>query len=241
MSSIDGRAVPEEPASSHDLFVNGWNVYRKMVDNDYLGHVGAYAALRRLLLNRRVPFTFLDVACGDSYMSAKALSGTLISDYTGIDISEEALSKAGEIIAGVGCKTCLIWGDFRELVPTWKQPVDVVWIGLSLHHLRTEDKGPFMAQIRRILTPNGVFAIYEDSCFEGESRKDWLHRWDAQQPLWTTYAPEEWKYVCNHVHGSDFPESDNNWESLGRQAGFRTMDKLFESSTQLFSLYSFSP
>ena len=85
MSQTIGRAVPYAPASSQELFVSGWDVYRKMVDNDYLGHRGAYSTLRKLLQDRKnEPFSFLDVACGDACMSAQALSGTLVSDYMGI-------------------------------------------------------------------------------------------------------------------------------------------------------------
>jgi SAM-dependent methyltransferase len=242
MSNSDGRAVPEAPASSQELFVSSWDIYRKMVDNDYLGHQGAYSALRELLLSQRdSPFSFMDIACGDASMSAQALAGTAVSDYTGIDISADALSRARKIFASVDCRARFILGDFRELLPDWYGQVDVVWIGLSLHHLQVEDKVRLMAHVRRIIAPDGMFAIYEDTCFEGENREDWLSRWDAQESSWTAYTPEEWKFVCDHVHGSDYPQSDSQWEQLGREAGFSRIEKLFECRTQLFGFFCFQP
>jgi hypothetical protein len=50
---------------SQELFTRGWQVYRKMVENDYLFHRDAYGHLNRVLVedvNR--PFALLDVHVG---------------------------------------------------------------------------------------------------------------------------------------------------------------------------------
>jgi hypothetical protein len=48
------------------LFQKQWQVYRKVVDNNYLFHREAYDCLHRILVDDAVqPFRFLDLACGD--------------------------------------------------------------------------------------------------------------------------------------------------------------------------------
>jgi hypothetical protein len=64
--------APLGPAAAR-LFTQEWQVYRKMVDNDYLFHAGAYCCLRQLLIEKiNRPFFFLDIACGDAGMRMRA-------------------------------------------------------------------------------------------------------------------------------------------------------------------------
>jgi ubiquinone/menaquinone biosynthesis C-methylase UbiE len=229
------------PGSSQALFVDSWQVYRKMVDNDYLFHQGAYATLRRLLSQRfgRRPFTLLDIACGDASMTVEALRGLAVSHYYGIDLSGQALGIADGNVRTLGCAANLVCGDFASAIPAWEVPVDVAWIGLSLHHLQFDGKLQVMTHIRRIVGAHGALLIYEDTSRDGEDRDAWLRRWDAQQPDWTAYSGAEWDYVNAHVHGSDFPETDTAWRSLGGAAGFGRVEEHYRSPTDLFRLYGF--
>jgi ubiquinone/menaquinone biosynthesis C-methylase UbiE len=226
--------------STQALFIDSWQIYRKMVDNDYLFHAGAYGCLRRVIQAEfGQPFRFLDVACGDAAMSVRALNGTAVFHYVGLDISEQALAIAAQNVKALGCTASLHACDFANALPNWKEPADLVWIGLSLHHLQTEAKLDAMHAIRSIVGDGGRLMIYEDASPDGESRDGWLARWDQQKPNWTAYTEAEWNYVTAHVHSSDFPETDQVWRQLGRDAGFSRADELYQSPTALFRLYSF--
>jgi SAM-dependent methyltransferase len=226
-------------ASTVELFQREWQIYRKMVDNDYLFHRGAYGALRRFLvaLNRR--FAFLDLACGDASVSASILAGTQISSYRGIDFSATALELAEANITPLGIPYALERRDFVEAVSEMTEPVDIAWIGLSLHHLHVPEKGAFLARMRRLIMPSGAFLIYENASPDGETRAEWMSRWDAQEPHWTAYSRDEWDTVTAHVHAADFPETDTIWHSLGRDAGFAHIRELFRAPSDLFRLYCF--
>ena len=240
MSSSERGGVGDVAVPTQELFVEAWQVYRKMVDNDYLFHRGAYGCLRRVLLEEfRKPFRFIDVACGDSSMSVKALEGTLVSQYSGLDISEQALAIAKDNLKALDCAVTFRVGDFAEILQQWEQPAEVVWIGLSLHHLLSPRKLEVMRHVRSIVGETGRLLIYEDTSPDGESRSGWLARWDAQKTLWTAYDEQEWNYVTLHVHSSDFPETDSVWRQLGQQAGFSRVKELFESPSKLFRVYSF--
>jgi hypothetical protein len=85
--------------------------------------------------------------------------------------------------------------DFVQALKDWRDPVQVVWIGLSLHHLGTPGKLNVMLDVRRIVGEQGVFVVYENTSPDGEDRDEWHHRWDLQKPHWTAYTDEEWDAI----------------------------------------------
>ena len=84
--------LPQVQRSS-EIFLFSADVYRKMVDENYLFHREVYAKLHARLSWKR-PFRFLDVACWDATCSGEALAGTQVIEYHGIDIIPEALAIA---------------------------------------------------------------------------------------------------------------------------------------------------
>ena len=117
--------------------------------------------------------------------------------------------------------------DFIEALSDHSTPVDVAWIGLSLHHLHTPEKLTVMHDIRNFLNEGGLLVLYEPTSPEGEERAEWLHRWDGQRPSWTGYTAEEWETMAAHVHAADFPESIAGWHALGTDAGFSSVEEVF--------------
>ena len=223
---------------SQDLFQHEWRTYRTLVDENYLFHREAYACLRQILIEGvRRPFRFLDVACGDATSAVDALTGTAITHYHGIDLSAAALELAGNALTRLDCPVALERADYVEALRHWSAPVDVVWIGLSLHHLRTPEKLEVLRAIRNLLPQDGHLLLYEDASPDGEDRDAWLRRWDAQQPLWTAYAPEEWASITSHVHAADYPEPASRWVSLAAEAGFATAREVFVAPSDLLRLY----
>ncbi len=228
-------------ATTVELFQQDWKLYRKMVDNNFLFHREAYAALHEVLINDAArPFRFLDIACGDASASVGALRGTMIAHYHGIDFSGAALELAGKALTELNCTVKFEQRDFLEALAGVVEQVDVAWIGLSLHHLQGMEKLAFMRTIRNVLAPGGLFLIYENTSPDGEGRENWLRRWDLQKPFWTAYSEDEWNVMAAHVHAADFPETDATWHTLGREAGFASVREVFAAPTDLFRLYGFS-
>jgi SAM-dependent methyltransferase len=227
-----------EEESSQAIFQQEWRVYRIMVDQNYLFHREAYACLHQILAEVPAPYRFLDIACGDATASVAALTGTRIAHYDGIDLSAAALALARDTLTALDCPVTLEQADFVAALRQWSSPVDVAWIGLSLHHLHTPEKLAVMRDIRRILSPGGRFLLYEDASPDGETREAWLRRWDAQGPCWTAYTPEELAIVNGHVHAADFPETDSGWRSLAAAAGFDEVREVFVSPTNLLRFYA---
>lgn len=223
-----------------ELFQTDWQIYRKMVDNNFLFHREAYAALHEALpAAGGRSFSFLDIACGDAGASIGALAGTAIGRYHGIDLSPAALAPASSALPELGCPFTLQEGDFAAVLAARAEPVDYAWIGLSLHHFQAEGKLAVMRDIRRILDGDGALLIFENASPDGEDRAGWLARWDRQEPVWSAYTRAEWLRMRSHVHASDHPETDESWRSLAAAAGFASATELYRTPSDLFRLYAF--
>lgn len=226
-------------SSSAGLFQDMWGIYRKVVDNNYLNHREAYAALRQRLQGQQPGFTFLDVACGDASFSAAALAGLPLGRYIGIDLSSAALHDAAVNIAALPCPAELRHGDFAEWLTACEEPVDVAWIGLSLHHLPFERKLEVMHQLRRLVGKSGTLLIYENTCGRWESRAGWMKRWGRQRTRFSAFNGLEWLLLTTHVQSMDYPETVSGWMELGRRAGFREVREHYRCPSNLFRLFSF--
>jgi ubiquinone/menaquinone biosynthesis C-methylase UbiE len=228
--------------SHQEIFQQQWRIYRTLVDNNYLNHREASAYLRQILLDDAPrPFEFLDLACGDGAEIVGVLQGTPIARYHGVDLSRAALDLAEQHLAALDCPVLLEQRDFVASVTTHPVPADIVWIGQSLHHFQTSDKLRLMRAIRAILREQGMLMVYEPSTPDGESRADWMRRWDAQQTVWTAYSPADWETMSAHVHAADFPETPSQWRELGSAAGFATTQEVFVAPSDLFRMYRFDP
>ena len=224
---------------SQAIFQQEWQIYRTLVDENYLFHREAYECLHQILIDDAVqPFRFLDLACGDATASMAALSGTRISQYHGIDTSQPALDLAKASLIALDCPVSLELDDFVRALRERPEATDVVWIGLSLHHLRSLEKLEVMSAILRVLGPDGLLPIYEATSPDGENRDGWLKRWDDQQPMWSAYSAEDWETINAHVHAADYPETAPRWVSLGHAAGFDNVREVFVAPSDLFRLYS---
>ena len=237
---LAGRVNESRPKAEAAIFQKEWPLYRKMVDHNYLFHREAYSRLHRVLLEETPrPFRFLDLACGDASAAAEALEGTELASYVGVDLSGEALGLAVQALGSLRCAVALIEADFVDALGTWEKPADVVWIGLSLHHLRAPQKLEAMRAARHLLSKEGMLLIYENTSPDGEDRTGWLRRWDLQEADWKGLTAGEWRRMRAHVRAHDFPETVSRWRQLGLEAHFESVQELFVAPTNLFRLLAF--
>lgn len=225
---------------THAVFNQQLSTYRKIVSENLMYHLEVYALLKDVLCRRMPgPFSFLDIACGDASASVMALKDTAIARYYGIDLSTRSLDLARENLKMLPCAFELRCCDFAEAMPGWSNPVDVAWIGMSLHHLHAPEKARLMTGARKALNPGGLFLIWEPTLLEGETRPEWLDRFAGLRSAFAAVTEDEFQAMENHMRLADFPESADTWLAMGRQAGFGNAEELFVMPNRMGRVFKY--
>lgn len=214
-------------------------IYRKIIAHNILNHEEVYACLRQRL-QRMPPFRFLDIACWNGECSARMLAGTRVSAYHGVDVVASAIAEAqGHLSRTLDCPIVLRVADYVDALALWDEPVDVVWIGMSLHHLPAVSKAALMRRVCAMLPRDGLFLIWEPTLLEDEDRQGWLARFSAIRNVWAALSDEEFAAFRTHMETSDFPESAADWLRMGRDAGFDGCEELYVMRNRLGRVYRY--
>jgi len=241
------RHAEESPTLGEEAmqaFRDQWQVYQKVVDNNYLSHREVQGILHRQLAETvGRPFRFLDLACGDASMTVAALQETAVTEYHGIDLSAPALAMAKNTVESLSCNVRLEQNDFVAAMRDRTEPADVVYLGLSLHHLQTPaDKQDFIRAVRSVIGESGLFLIFEPASLERETRPVYLERYESFiHSAWTALTPAEKNILWTHVRTCAFPEHPSVWTELGHDAGFTQVHDLFTDAPELTKVFSYRP
>jgi hypothetical protein len=221
-----------------EQFQKQWATYQKLVDTDALAHKEVGAILHGALAGVPEPFAFLDIACGDAGQMSRALSGTEVDHYHGIDLSEPALELAAKNLAGVSFEVELDHRDFIAALTRRPEPADIAWCGLSIHHLSSEGKLDLLKAIRG--STSKFLMIYEPTRNDGETRDEYLQRFArVNRPAWSFLSEDEWEQIDHHVTTCDYPETSATWRALGRKAGFAEAREIFCDPTGFYRIYRY--
>ena len=219
-----------------DPLFDEWRAYQKLLDNDYLGHVSFFRALKAEIQGRfDGAVSILDLGCGDASPILPLLRELNISQYSGVDKTELALSKAEANLATLGIPSQLYTGDLLDTIHTLPGHFDVVIASFSLHHLQTAtEKGRVLKACRRVLKPAGLVAIIDVFHAEDEPREDYVDRWlEFAGNTYTALEPHELEQLFEHTRSCDFPESLSTYQALGKQAGYGNFNILLHDSSHL--------
>ncbi len=230
----------EQIAGVEEMFSH-WRLYKKLEDHNYLYHRQVYARLHRFLLDQFPgPFAFLDLGCGDAEGIVRALEGTGVAGYLGVDLAPQALARAAQNLSRLSCEHRLLSRDFAEVVADPGTRADVIWMGLTFHHLPPEQKAVFLPRVRRVLTEGGYLLMYEPTRAEGETRERYLDRWWLTvSRLWRALPEPELRRIQNHVWHYDFPETFSALTRLADGEGFSQARRLFQDPEELYALLCF--
>ena len=238
--NLGGNPPSLGAADAQAMFNKQLATYRKIVGENLMFHREVYGLLRNVISEEmEKPFKFLDIACGDASASAAALKGSAVDHYYGIDLSAQSLELASKTLKVLPCTVELRCCDFVEAMAKWTEPVDVVWIGMSLHHLLPEGKAQLMKDVHKTLTAGGLFLIWEPTLLEGENRSEWLDRFSAIRSAWTAITDDESATMESHMRLADFPETADSWKAMGLQAGFANAEHLFTMPNRLGRVFKY--
>jgi Methylase involved in ubiquinone/menaquinone biosynthesis len=221
-------------------FFSQWEIYRLCIEHNTLFHREVGKILRRELLARPAPFTFLDLACGDADLTTAALSGTKVSAYTGVDFSTPAIALAAEKTAALRHPRSFQEEDFTHFLRDNQETFAVIYLGLSLHHLETATKRELMQHLRRATAEGGSFYLFEPILHDGESREGYLERWaEAMDGPYDPFPPAARTALRDHVRASERPESIEEYLASAHTAGFSPGEILFTDPGHFYALFRF--
>ena len=235
-----GHAVEPGADEAQAMFNRQLATYRKVVSENLMYHREVYDIVGKVLAEESpAQFKFLDIACGDASASAAMLARTAIGHYHGIDLSARSLELARQTLAALPCKADLQCRDFSEAMADWTEPVDVVWIGMSLHHLQLNAKSKLMQDVHRALTRSGRFLIWEPTFLDGEDRGGWIGRFSSYRAMWAALTDDEFATMEDHMRLADFPETADTWTTMGRQAGFAHVQELYTMPNRMGRVFKY--
>lgn len=228
-----------------EYFNQNWQIYQKILQNNYMEHREIYSVLHEFLVYRvQKPFQLLDLGCGDASNTVSALIGTSIQTYYGIDLSQTAIALAFKNLAAILCPKTLIEGDFTALVPqllnTQQKCFDIILASFSLHHLKLKQKDILINQLFQLLKPDGVLLLIDIVRQEAEDRNTYIDRYlKTVYQDWTALTPQEVLSIQTHKISSDFPETQKTLQQLALKHGFSRSECLYQDSLERWQLLCF--
>lgn len=100
----------------------------------------------------------LDVGCGTGNLLRSIGKRYPTVDLVGLDPDPKALARAGRKVRRAGLTVRLDRGFAQEL-PYPDSSFDRVFSSLMLHHLDSTSKDALLAEVRRVLRPDGVLVL----------------------------------------------------------------------------------
>ena len=221
-------------------YFDQWNIYQKVIQNNYMFHKQIYHEVHKLLLNhfRQEPLSLLDLGCGDSSLIAKNIKDVPIYHYHGIDISEIALDAAKKNFASYSFDIVFSNGDYFEIINRLKTKFDVIISGYSLHHLPLWQKDIFFGNCHDILKKNGILLIYDIIKNDDENNEQYLERYwnNIQIDRSDNFTIKELEDTKKHIFERDLPESIETFVNLANKHGFKQANILYRDPLFLIGL-----
>ena len=126
-------------------------------------------------------------------------------------------------------------------IGTLPSSYDIIYIGLSLHHLSRQEKEYFFGELRRKISPGGAVLIFDPVLNPGESRESYMGRWvDHAKWSWSALTVEEISGAVQHVTTSDFPEEISTLNRMAVESGLNPAEILFMDRTDFYALMAFN-
>lgn len=156
----------------------------------------------------------LDLGCGDVHYLSKTLrknnTWARISNYTGVDLSEQAMQIGEKNVQSMLADNAHLSFIVDEMLSFVKKTpsasYDLVFASLSVHHLHDDDKQQLVQEIHRILKPNGAFMVVDLFLQEDEDRDHFAQDIaDHIRGDWVKLTSEQRESLVNHMFNFDFP------------------------------------
>ena len=215
------------------------SMYDAVVDGDYMFHSEINAALGEWARTFGRPLQIVDLGCGDARVAARGFADAEVASYVGVDLAESSIAEARRSTAAWSDHVQLICGDLLDVLQQMPAgSTNVVLASYSLHHFSTAEKRTLLAEIARVLEPNGVLLWIDAVRRNDESRDEYIATLTGEvMESWTALTIDERERACEHIRTADFPETEAWMMEAIAAAGFKVEKNLFRG--ELFRGWEF--
>lgn len=215
-------------------------VFEKLRAANRMHHQEVYATLERTIpaLFAKPP-CMLDIGCGDARDVAPILERGGVAEYTGIDNSQEALTQARARLSQVPCPWRLVHADYSEWFRQGSARVDLLWLGLFLHHLPAERKEEFFRQAAQSLRLGGCVLAHDPVLLEGEDRTSFLQRIARTSEAWPELGAEQREVLFRHWSQHGHQQRVSELDRMAAGAGLCPSETLWRDPEGYYALLAF--
>jgi SAM-dependent methyltransferase len=215
-----------------------WKVFQLARAHNYLRHRETHRTLRRFLQSRFPgPFTVLDLGCGDAREMARTLDYLPVTRYVGVDTSPELLAVAEKNLGRLRVLCSLREQDALAFLCGRGARVEVIWLGLFLHHFPRSLKRELFTLARQRLRPGGCLLAHDPMLREDETRASYLQRLArACRREWRAIAPADKTVLHRHWSRHGRQERFSTLARLAHGAGFSRSEILYRDPQDFYAL-----
>jgi len=209
--------------SQENIFEKNWQIYQKIIANNYMLHqelaLESSAVLDIIARDKAVDI--LDLGCGDAKQISKQLSSIPVNSYTGIDLSNPALTLARENLNAVNVECDFLVGPMESLIKNNNKQYNIIYSSYAMHHLHDADKKIFLVDCFNSLSIDGAFILIDLFKNENQSLEDFKRNYtDTLYADWNMLNQEEKEMVINHIQEYDFPTQQSTLIDWAKEVGF---------------------
>jgi SAM-dependent methyltransferase len=215
--------------NSVSIFRESWNVYQKLIAENYMKHKEFGETLSAVLnqFKHNPSFDILDLGCGDARLMAGQLQSFDHFHYKGFDLSETALAYARQNTSPLKGKANLVNGPMEELIDYETTLFDIIHSSFAIHHLSEEKKQALIMSCAEKLKDDGVFIIADVFRKDNQSRENYMEEYlDVVNTRWTALNESDREIIVNHISRYDFPSVLSEFEKYLSHTGFKVQTKV---------------
>ncbi len=190
-------------------------------------------------LSPGVPLHILDCGCGDAFYISQQLQSISLASYTGLDMSEFALSKAKENTNAFDCPVFLKQGYMQELIDREEGKYDIIYCSFSMHHLQDIEKNHFLKRCFDLLSDKGMLIVIDVFRNEGQLREAYIEEYISWiDECWEKISQEDKSLIYEHMRNYDFPTTKSQLIAWCSDIGLKDIFQFHPDSLNSIIIFS---
>ena len=214
-------------ANSAEIFTSNWNIYRKIVQHNYMHHLESGRQLTSALagVNNKNGIAVLDIGCGDASQVAGYANQINLHVYKGYDLSGPALELAAENLKLLPARIELVEGDMQSLLASETGNFDVIFSSFAIHHLQDPGKKELFQHCYQRLNHGGIMIYNDIFRSHAQSREDYLAEYTSNiDKKWHAVNEAEKQLIYDHITNYDYPAFSDECEQWFTGIGFKILN-----------------